>query len=77
VNFGVSEAFSPFAEIVEGEVERMENGAAYGWNLGVGSAKPGLDVGCLHRGSAHGEISLEQFRNSRRLFESIERCRFL
>jgi hypothetical protein len=60
VHLGVGEAFRPLGEIVEGQIERVKNGAAYDWNIGVGSAEPGLDVGGGSRGSAHRETLLSR-----------------
>jgi hypothetical protein len=45
VGFSVGEAFGPFGQVVESEVEGVEDGAADGGDVGVGSAEPGLDVG--------------------------------
>ena len=45
VYLGIGQALSPFGQIVEGQVESVENGAAHRRNVGVGSAQPGLDVG--------------------------------
>ena len=60
MGFGVGEAFGPLGEIVEGQVKGVKDGAADGGDVGVGSAKPGLDVGSWSGGGAHGKT----FRNS-------------
>ena len=45
VDFGVGQARSPLGQVVEGQIERMQNGAAGGGNVGVRAAEPGFGVG--------------------------------
>ncbi len=45
VDFGVGQAGGPLGQVVERKLERVENGAARGGNVGVGAAEPGLGVG--------------------------------
>jgi hypothetical protein len=57
LDLGVSEAFSPLGEIVEGELEGVEDCAGDGGDIGVGAAEPGFDVRGGSGGSAHGPVS--------------------
>jgi hypothetical protein len=52
VDLGAGEAFGPFRDVVKGEVERVENGAAGRGNVSMAAAQLGLDI--RDRGSAHG-----------------------
>ena len=52
VNLGVSKTRSPFAQVVERKLKRMQDGAAGSGNVGVRAAEPGFGV--RSGGSAHG-----------------------
>jgi hypothetical protein len=49
VNFGIGEACGPESQIVEGQIECVQDGAACRRDLGVGSAQPRFDGGSGYR----------------------------
>jgi hypothetical protein len=44
VDLGVGKAGGPFGDVVESQFESVEDGAAYGWNVGVRAAEPGFRI---------------------------------
>jgi hypothetical protein len=44
MDFEIGESFGPFSQIVDRKIERVKDGTCDGGNIGVGAAKPGLNV---------------------------------
>src|SRR6185437_4812384 len=53
VDLGVCEAVGPFADVIERQFERVENGTADSRDVRMGAAKPGFGVRSGRSGSAH------------------------
>src|SRR6185312_9750132 len=62
VNFSIGEAVGPLLQVFECEFERVQNGAAYGGDVSVGAAHPGLDIGFGSRFAGHKIPSVEASR---------------
>ncbi len=45
IDLSIGQPCGPLGQVVEGQFKRVQNGAARGRNVGVGSAEPGFGVG--------------------------------